>query len=292
MEHVQSEHTYSQRHACRVLGLSRSSARYQVRVDGYERRLVARLHELARENPRYGYRRIWALLRREEWRVNRKRVQRLWRMEGLKVPPKVRKQRAPGHSNNSCTKRRAEQINHVWSYDFVADQTEDGRPLRVLVIVDEFTHECLSLEVERYMGAQEVITTLEKLVAQRAAPRLLRSDNGGEFVAQAVQGWLRKSGIETAYIAPGSPWENAYVESFNSRLRDEFLNRELFTSLAEAKLLAARYREEYNHRRPHSALSYQTPAEFAAVQLPSGSASLRLREAERQLQPTLIPPGT
>jgi transposase InsO family protein len=275
-----------------VLGLARSSARYHGKVDGYERRLVARLRQLAGEHPRYGYCRIWALLRREGWKVNRKRVQRLWRLEGLKVPPKARKQRAPGHSENSCTSRRAEQINHVWSYDFVADQTDDGRALRFLAIVDEFTHECLSLEVERSMGAQEVIAALRKLVAGRAAPRLLRSDNGGEFIAHAVQRWLSESAIETAYIAPGSPWENAYVESFNSRLRDEFLNRELFTSLAEANLLAARYRDEYNHHRPHSALGYQTPAEFAAVQLPSGSAPLRLREAERQPQPTLISSGT
>ena len=228
------------------------------------------MHELSRSHPRYGYRRIWAMLRREGWRVNRKRVQRLWRLEGLKVPAKARKQRAPGHSGNSCVKRAAEHANHVWTYDFAADQTEDGRMLRFLSVVDEFTRESLALEVERSMGALEVIAVLGRLIAERGAPSLLRSDNGGEFLAHSVQRWLADAGIETAYIAPGSPWENAYVESFNGKLRDELLNRELFTSLAVAKLLATEYRAQYNHRRPHSALGYQTPAEFAAVQLASG----------------------
>jgi len=276
-----------------VVGLGRSTARYAAGIDGDQRRLVERLHELSRSYPRYGYRRIWAMLRREGWRVNRKRVQRLWRLEGLKVPAKARKQRAPGHSENSCMKRAAEQPNHVWTYDFVADQTEDGRMLRFLSVVDEFTRESLALDVERSMGAAEVIAVLAKLIAERGSPQLLRSDNGGEFIAHRVQGWLAEVGIETAYIAPGSPWENAYVESFNGRLRDELLNRELFTSLAEAKLLAREYREQYNHRRPHSALGYRTPAEFAAVQPASGSATLRLRQAERQPQPqTLIATGT
>jgi transposase InsO family protein len=273
--------------------MARSTAHYAGRVDGDERLLIERLHQLSRSYPRYGYRRIWAMLRREGWRVNRKRVQRLWRMEGLKVPPKARKQRAPGHSENSCMKRKAEHPNHVWTYDFVADQTEDGRMLRFLCIVDEFTRESLALEVERSMGAVEVIHVLGRLIAERGAPLLLRSDNGGEFIAHAVQKWLKKAGIETAYIAPGSPWENAYVESFNGKLRDELLNRELFTCLSEAKLLAREYREQYNHHRPHSALGYQTPAEFAADQFASGSASLRLRQTDRQLQPqTLISTGT
>lgn len=288
---VQGERPCSQRRACSIVGLARSTARYVGEEDGDERRLVSRLHELAHAHPRYGYRRIWALLRREGWRVNRKRVQRLWRLEGLKVPAKARKQRAPGQSANSCTRRRAEGANHVWSYDFVADQTEDGRMLRFLSMVDEYTRECLALEVERSMGTAEVIAILGQCIADRGAPQLLRSDNGPEFIARAIQAWLGQAGVDTAYIAPGSPWENAYVESFNSRLRDEFLNRELFAGLAEAKMLSAQYKLEYNQRRPHSALGYLAPAEFAA-QLPSGSATLRLREAAHQPQPTLTSPGT
>lgn len=293
VEYVRSERSYSERRACKVVGLARSTARYAGHIDGDRRRLIERMHELSRVHPRYGYRRIWAMLRREGWRVNRKRVQRLWRLEGLKVPPKAHKQRAPGHSGNSCMKRSAERSNHVWTYDFVADQTEDGRMLRFLSVVDEFTRESLALDVERSMGAVEVIAVLGRLIAERGAPLLLRSDNGGEFIAHSVQRWLAEAHVETAYIAPGSPWENAYVESFNGKLRDELLNRELFASLAEAKLLASQYRDEYNRRRPHSALGYMTPAEFAAVQLASGSATLRRRQAVPQPQPiTLISTGT
>lgn len=239
--------------------------RYVRRIDEEERRLVARMKELSLLQPRYGYRRIHALLRREGWRVNRKRVQRLWREEGLKVRQRARRQTAPGHSRNSCILRKAEHRNHVWTYDFVADQTEDGRMLRFLAIVDEFTRESVALEVERSMGATEVIAVLDQVIKQRGAPTLLRSDNGGEFIAQAVQNWLKTAKVETAYIAPGSPWENAYVESFNGKLRDELLNRELFINLTEAKLLAAQYRNEYNLHRPHSSLGYKTPAEFAAT---------------------------
>ena len=292
---VQSERPCSQRRACSIVGLARSSARYEGEVDGDERRLVSRLHELAQAHPRYGYRRIWALLRREGWRVNRKRVQRLWRLEGLKVPAKARKQRAPGQSANSCTRRRAEGANHVWTYDFVADQTEDGRMLRFLSMVDEYTRECVALEVERSMGAAEVIAILRQCITDRGAPQLLRSDNGPEFIAHAIQDWLGNAGVDTCYIAPGSPWENAYVESFNSRLRDELLDelldRELFAGLAEAKMLSVQYKLEYNHHRPHSVLGYLAPAEFAA-QLSSGSATLRLRKPAHQPQPTLKSPGT
>ena len=258
----------SERLACRLVDLVRSTARYAGSVDDDQRRLIERMHQLSRAHPRYGYRRIWAMLRREGWRINRKRVQRLWRLEGLKIPPKAHKQRAPGNSENSCMKRKAEFPNHVWTYDFVADQTEDGRMLRFLAVVDEYTRESLALDVERSMGADEVIAVLGRLIAERSAPQLLRSDNGGEFIAHSVQRWLAEAHIETAYIAPGSPWENAYVESFNGKLRDEMLNRELFTSLAEAKLLASEYRDEYNHRRPHSALGYQTPPSSPPHSLP------------------------
>ncbi len=288
VELVCSEHEYSERRAAQVVGVGRSTVRYKGQPDMEQRRLIARLHELSQSCPRYGYRRIWASLRREGWRVNRKRVQRLWRMEGLKVNQKVHKQRSLGHSGNSCVKRRAEYPNHVWTYDFVADQTEDGRMLRFLSVVDEFTRESLALDVERSMGAAEVIAALGRLVSERGAPELLRSDNGGEFIAHSVQRWLAEQRIETAYVAPGSPWENGYIESFNGKLRDELLHRELFTSLAEAKMLASEYRDEYNHRRPHSSLGYKTPAEFAAVQLASGSATLHLRQAARHPQPNTL----
>jgi transposase InsO family protein len=219
----------------------------------------------SRAHPRYGYRRIAALLREEGWRVNRKRVQRLWREHGLKVPRKQRKKRRLGRSDNGVTRRRAERRNHVWSYDFIEDRTADGRRLKLLVVIDEFTRECLTIEVERCLTAHDVVGTLEFLFELRGAPTWIRSDNGPEFIAQAVRAWLKESRVGTLYIEPGSPWENAYCESFNSRLRDELLNREVFETMAEAKVLTEDYRLEYNHRRPHSALGYRTPASYAAM---------------------------
>ncbi len=236
------------------------------RKEDRDRGLVERMSGLSWENPRYGYRRVWALLRREGWQVNKKRVHRLWREEGLKVPAKQRKQqRLPeGASENGCTRRRAEYKNHVWSYDFVMDRTQDGRRLKLMPIVDEHTRECLSIEVERSITAEDVVATLARLFAERGEPSYIRSDNGPEFVAEAVKRWLEASGVGTLYINPGSPWENAYGESFNGRFGDELLKREEFASLLEAKVLVEEYREHYNHRRPHSALGYQTPSEFAA----------------------------
>jgi transposase InsO family protein len=223
---------------------------------------------LSVENPRYGYRRVWALLRREGWEVNKKRVQRLWREADLKIPRKQRKKRrlAPGSSENGCTRRRAEYIDHVWSYDFAMDQTEDGRRLKVMPIVDEYTRECLALEMERSITASEVIETLERLFTERGEPDYIRSDNGPEFIAEALKSHLAASGVGTLYIEPGSPWENAYSETFVGRMRDELLDRELFANLKEAKVLAEDYRQHYNHNRPHGALSYLTPAEFAEIE--------------------------
>jgi transposase InsO family protein len=218
-----------------------------------------------------------ALLKAEGWRVNRKRVHRLWRQEGLKVPLRQRKRRRVGWQGGSGGRRRAEHKDEVWSYDFVMDQTIDGRRLKILPIVDEFTRECLAIVVARSMTAPEVVGTLSRLVADRGAPKYLRSDNGPEFIAEAVKEWLAAAGTATLYIEPGSPWENPYSESFNSRFRDEILNREVFTSLMEARVLLEDYRKEYNHRRPHSALGYRTPAAFAASSAFSGSATLRRR---------------
>ncbi len=251
-----------------MIGQSRSSQRYaEGRKANRDRALVERMVGLSRENPRYGYRRVWALLRREGWTVNKKRVYRLWRQEGLKVPDKQRKRRRLllGESENGCTRRRSEHKNHVWSYDFVMDLTEDGRRLKMMPIVDEYTRECLSIEVERSITAEDVVATLASLFRSRGEPAFIRSDNGPEFIAKAVKRWLEASEVKTLYIEPGSPWENAYSETFISRFSDELLKREVFADLLEAKVLVEDYRGHYNHHRPHSALGYQTPAEFAGV---------------------------
>jgi putative transposase len=197
--------------------------------------LLERMVTLSRENPRYGYRRVWALLRREGWPVNKKRVHRLWREEGLKVPHNQRRRRRllEGTSENGRVRRKAESKDHVWSYDFVMDRTDDGRRLKMMPVVDEHTRECLSIEVERSITAEDVIGTLARLFRQRGAPAFIRSDNGPEFVAAALKRWLEASGVGTLYIEPGSPWENAYTESFIGRLGDELLKREAFTSLVE-----------------------------------------------------------
>jgi transposase InsO family protein len=230
---------------------------------------------LSRKNPRYGYRRVWALLRREGWEVNKKRIQRLWREAGLRVPTKERKRRRlTGTSENGCTRRRAQYIGHVWSYDFAMDATEDGRRLKVMPVVDEYSRECLALQVERSITAEDVVGVLDKLFSERGEPAYIRSDNGPEFIAKAIKGWLESSGVRTLYIEPGAPWENAYSETFISRLRDELLDREVFASLKEAKVLAKDYRDHYNRQRPHGALGYLTPTEFAAIEALSAPSSV------------------
>ena len=219
--------------------------------------MVAELKRLSGENPRYGYRRIYALMRRDGWNINRKRVQRLWREHGLKVPPQQRKRRrAVGGGDKRL---RATAVNECWCYDFIFDVTEDGRALKMLPILDEFSRECLTIRVGRSLDSEAVIQALEDLFLTRGAPRYLRSDNGPEFIAEAVKSWLRAVGVETVYIEPGSPWENPFSESFHSRLRDEVLNREVFSSRLEAKVVLEDYRQHYNDERPHSSLGYQTP---------------------------------
>jgi transposase InsO family protein len=223
------------------------------------------------KNPRYGYRRVWALLRREGFYVNKKRVHRLWRRVGLRVPARQRKRRRlPGGSENGCSRRQAEHKDHLWSYDFVMDRTEDGGRLKMLVIIDEHTRECLHIGVERSITAQGIVKVLAALFKVRGEPALIRSDNGPEFIAKAVRRWLEAWEVKTLYIEPGSPWENAYAETFIGRFRDELLKREVFTSLLEAKVLVEDYRKHYNERRPHSALGYRTPAEFAVSCEPTG----------------------
>ena len=253
----------SERRACAVVDQPRSSQRYQRRMDNEEQPLVNRMVELARRQPRHGYRMITGALRTEGWLVNRKRVYRLWRREGLKVPQIRRKRRRLGTSGNSCVRRRAERPNDVWAWDFVFDRTSNGLQLKWLSIVDEFTRECLCLSVGRRFTSLDVIDELVSLSGSRGLPQHIRSDNGPEFIAAEIREWLKRPGVETLYVEPGSPWENGYAECFHSRLRDEFLSMEEFDSLSAARQLTAMWRDEYNHRRPHSSLGYRTPAGFA-----------------------------
>lgn len=280
-------HGLSKRRACRALGVPRSTLRYPGVEQERDKELLLRIQELVWKHPRYGYRRVTALLRQDGWAVNLKRVHRLWRAAELKVPQAQRKRRRVGTSENSCTRHWAERPNHVWSYDFVMDQTSDGKRLKILPVGDEFTRQCLTIEVERSMVAEDVVSTLEYLFEIKGEPEHIRSDNGPEFIAEAVRSWLARRGSKTLYIAPGSPWENAYSESFNSRFRDEFLNREVFASLKEAKVLIEDHRQEYNDHRPHSSLNYQTPAAFAASCRQTVEASPQSVEVEPKPEPVL-----
>jgi putative transposase len=250
----------SERRICRVLGQHRSTQRRRPHGRADEERLVADMIELAREYGRYGYRRVAVLLRDAGWSVSDGRVERLWRREGLKVPPKQPKRGRLWLNDGSCVRLRPEYRNHVWSYDFVHCRTDDGKAFRTLNILDEFSRECLAIKVERRLNANSVIDVLTDLFILRGPPAYIRSDNGPEFVAQAVQDWITAVGARTAYIEPGSPWENGYCESFNARFRDEFLNGEIFYSLREAQILIERWRKHYNTKRPHSALGYRPPA--------------------------------
>ena len=263
MSELQSSFEVSERRACQVIDQPRSSQRYVEQPREDEAALVAAMLKLARQHPRYGYRRIAAKLRQAGWRVNRKRVYRLWRREGLKVPKKQRKRRRLGSSENGCVRRRAERAGHVWCWDFVFDRTTKGSPLKWLSIVDEYTRECLTLHVARSITSEDVIDTLAELFAERGVPEHIRSDNGPEFVAKAIRRWLEQLHVEVLYIEPGSPWENGYAESFHSRLRDEFLATEEFENLPSARRLTSAWKDDYNHHRPHSSLGYRTPAEFA-----------------------------
>jgi transposase InsO family protein len=293
VRHLREAFGVSERRACRVLGQPRSTQRQKPKAKEEEGRLVARMLELVRQHPRYGYRRIWALLRREGWRVNRKRVHRLWRQQGLKVPRKQRKKRRLGSSANSCVRRPAEHKDHVGAWDFLHDRTTDGGPLKWFTLVDEYTRECLALEVRRGMTAKAVTEVLAGVVRQRGVPAHIRSDNGPEFIAKAIRVWMAGAGLETLYIDPGAPWENGYAESFNSKVRDELLNAEEFGGLLEARVLAKEWKREYNHVRPHSSLGYRTPAEFGALCPRANSAALRRPEDTTvTVDPTLTAPGT
>lgn len=261
---LQSQLAMSERRACRVLDQPRSCQRYEARPRNDEANLVNRMLELARVRPRFGYRRMAALLRQEGLRASDSRILRLWRPEGLKVPQKKRKRRRLGTSENGCHRRRALHKDHVWAWDFVFDQTTGGGQLKWLNIVDEFTRECLAARPARSITSEDVIDTLAELFAMRGVPRHIRSDNGPEFVAKAIRRWLKQLEIKALYIEPGSPWENGFAESFNSRFRDELLAVEEFDSVTAARTLTTAWREDYNQYRPHSSLGYVAPAEFAA----------------------------
>ena len=244
-----------------MLGQHRSTQRRVPRGQDDEERLTADIIDLARQYGRYGYRKIAELLRSTAgWIVNDKRVERIWRREGLKVPAKQPKRGRLWLSDGSCIRLRAERPNHVWSYDFVADRTHDGRKYRMLNVIDEFTHECLAIRVSRKLKATDVIDVLSDLFILRGVPEHIRSDNGAEFTARAVQDWMTAVGAKTAYIAPGSPWENGFIESFNARLRDELLDGEIFYSLKEAQVIIESWRRHYNTVRPHGSLGYKPPA--------------------------------
>jgi transposase InsO family protein len=266
----------SQRRACQVLGQVRSTQRRQAQVPGDEPGLVKRMVELASEYGRYGYRIVTGLLRNSGWRVNHKRVERLWRREGLKVPQKQPKRRRLWLNDGSCVRLRPAYRDHVWSYDFMMTRTSDGKPLRLLNLIDEYSRECLSIDVGRKLTAEDALERLTDLFVLRGVPAYIRSDNGSEFTAKVVREWLERVGVKTLYIEPGSPWENGYVESFNGRLRDELLDREIFDTVLEAKVLIERWRVQYNTIRPHSSLGYRPPAPEVIQPWPPGSAALRL----------------
>jgi transposase InsO family protein len=250
----------SERRACKVLGQSRSTQRYEPVASDDELLLTEAIAELARRFGRYGYRRITALLRNRGWRVNHKRVERIWRQEGLKVPGKQPKRARLWLNDGSCIRLRPERPNHVWAYDFVVVRTRDGRAVRLLTVIDEYTRECLAIRADRRIRSFDVIETLTELMVARGVPDHIRSDNGPEFTARAIREWLGNVGAKTLYIEPGSPWENGYVESFNGKLRDELLDREIFYTLQEVQVLTEGYRQTYNGIRPHSSLGYRPPA--------------------------------
>ena len=250
----------SERRACKTLGQPRSTQRGPPVEGEFEARLRQRTIDLALEYGRYGYRRITALLKREGWDVNHKRIERIWRQEGLKVPKKQPKRGRLWFNDGSCVRLRPEYANHVWSYDFVFDRTHDGRKFRMLTVIDEYTRRCLAVRVERRLRSGDVLDCLADLMIEHGVPGHIRSDNGSEFTAKAVREWIGRVGARTLFIEPGSPWENGYNESFNGKLRDELLNGEIFYTLQEAKVLIERWRWEYNHFRPHSSLGYRPPA--------------------------------
>ena len=256
----------SERRACKVLEQARATQRHNLSPPSDEKWLTEDIVALAAKYGRYGYRRITTMLNNQMgWRVNHKRVERIWRKEGLKVPRKQPKRSRLWLNDGSCVRLRPEYKDHVWSYDFMIDRTANGKAFKILNIIDEYSRECLAIRVARKITNQDVIDILFHLFIFRGIPEHIRSDNGPEFTAKAIRSWLNRLGIKTLYIEPGSPWENGYIESFNGKLRDELLDREIFTTLEEAKVLIEQWHREYNQVRPHSALRYKPPAPEAIL---------------------------
>ena len=259
-----------------MLGQHRSTQRKPLRDDTDERLLTADIVELAKRYGRYGYRRIHGLLAHVGWEISLSVVERIWRREGLKVPKKQPKRRRLWLNDGSCIRLRPERKGHVWSYDFVEDITHNGRKYRMLNIIDEFSRECLAMVPQRQFRSDDVLAVLADLFIEHGPPEHIRSDNGPEFAAKAVRQWLGNVGVKTLFIAPGSPWENGYIESFNARLRDELLNGEIFYTLDEVRVITGWWRDHYNKIRPHSSLGYRPPApETVTPSWPPGSAALR-----------------
>ena len=260
MSHVHSRLGHSQRRICRALGISRNSVRYEPQPRADESALTGSIVRLAGQYGRYGYRRVHALLQAQGWEVSHGRVARIWRREALKVPTKQPKRRRLWLNDGSCMRLRPERPNHVWSWDFVFDRTDDGRPIKLMVVIDEYTRQCLAIYVARSIRAIDALDVFAGLMETHGIPEHIRSDNGPEMVAKTLRRWLARLGTKTIYITPGSPWENGYCESFNGKLRDELLNGELFYTLREAQVLIEQWRFHYHPIRPHSSLCYLPPA--------------------------------
>ncbi len=275
VEHVCNTLKVSQRRACKVLAQARSTQRYEKHIADDEQILIADIIKWATRFGRYGYRRVTALLNLDGWLVNHKRVERIWRQEGLKVPKRQPKRKRLWLNDGSCVRLRPMHKDHVWSYDFVATRTDDGRAVKILTIIDEYTRENLALKADRRLTSEDVIEQLADLFISRGFPKYIRSDNGPEFTAKALRKWLASLEVTTLFIEPGSPWENGYIESFNGKLRDELLNREIFTTLLETKVLLEEWRVEYNTIRPHSSLGYKPPAP-EAISFSPAAAGLTL----------------
>jgi len=270
----------SERRVCRVLGQHRSTQRRRPTEPDDKQALVDDITALVRRYGRYGYRKIAELLRSTAgWVINDKRVERIWRREGFKVPQKQPKKGRLWLADGSCIRLRAQHLNHVWSYDFVEDRTHEEKKYRMLNIIDEFTHECLAIRIDRRLKFIDVIDVLSDLFILRGVPAHIRSDNGPEFVAKAVRDWIEAVGAKTAYIEPGSPWENGFIEPFNARLRDELLNGEIFYSLAEARIVIENWRHHFNNVRPHGSLGYKPPAPEVFVPAMAARAAAQSRPA-------------
>ena len=266
VSHLRERFGVSERRACRAVGQHRTTQRRPPRpVLAPEQQLCFRLREISGTWPRYGFRRAWAVLRQEGWKVNKKRVQRIWREEGLRVPAYAPKRRRVGESTVPATRLRAERPNYVWALDFLFDATSDGRPIKVLTMCDEFTRESIGGHLSRSITADDVVLVLDEARSTRGVPEFIRCDNGPEFVAAAIRDWCHQAGSGTAYIEPGSPWQNPFVESFNGKARDELFAREIFDSVFDARVLYHDWRHAYNRVRPHSSLGYMPPEIFAAL---------------------------